>query len=129
MARPLSRLLSRRMYQQWTPFQKTPGSVSRALRAPIQKPAGRRTYSTGPNPRPRKSPIKIWPFIAITLAGSGAYILMVRSRAGTSQSTVTIQDVYLEMPSQAHFESRFNDQEFQAELQPHLHFMMSSSKL
>ncbi|TVY30423.1 Uridylate kinase [Lachnellula hyalina] len=80
MAHPLSRLLSRRMCQQWTPFQKTPGSVSRALRSPIQKPAGRRAYATGPNPNPGQNPLKIWPFIAITLLGTGSYILMVRSR-------------------------------------------------
>ncbi|TVY49096.1 Uridylate kinase [Lachnellula occidentalis] len=81
MALPLSRLLSRRMCQQLTPFQKTPGSISRTLRAPLQKPAGRRAYGTGPNPHPGQNPFKIWPFIAITLLGTGSYILMVRSRA------------------------------------------------
>ncbi|TVY53372.1 Uridylate kinase [Lachnellula cervina] len=76
MAHALSRMLSRRMCQQWTPLQKTPGSTSRVLR----QPAGRHAYATGPNPRPGQNPFKIWPFIAITLAGTGSYILMVRSR-------------------------------------------------
>ncbi|TVY19112.1 Uridylate kinase [Lachnellula arida] len=76
MAHPLSRMLSRRICQQWTPFQ----TISRALRTPIRQPAGRRAYATGPNPRPGQNPFKIWPFVAITLAGTGSYILMVRSR-------------------------------------------------
>lgn len=93
MAHPLSRLLSRRVCQQRTPFPKTPSFASRNLQASAQKPLGRRSYATGesgPNPKSGKSPLKVWPFIAIALAGSGAYVLMVRSRASTSQSTITM---------------------------------------
>lgn len=47
---------------------------------------------SGPRPTPGQSPFKIWPFVAITLMGTGSYILMVRSRDGscTSKSFVSI---------------------------------------
>ncbi|KFY51413.1 hypothetical protein V497_09136, partial [Pseudogymnoascus sp. VKM F-4516 (FW-969)] len=38
---------------------------------------------SGPNPKPGQSPFKIWPFVAITLLGTGSYILMARSRDGS----------------------------------------------
>ncbi|KAI9841469.1 MAG: bifunctional uridylate/adenylate kinase [Sclerophora amabilis] len=49
----------------------------------------RRAYSTShpppppppPPPRRRSSPLRVWPFIFITLAGSSSYILLVRARA------------------------------------------------
>ena len=31
--------------------------------------------------RPNQSPLKVWPFLAILVAGSGTYVLMVKSRA------------------------------------------------
>src|SRR5579862_3126615 len=45
--------------------------------------AVRRPYSTGPNPTPGRSPLRVWPFVLITLSGSVAYVLLVKSRAGT----------------------------------------------
>lgn len=42
----------------------------------------RRTYVLGRNPTPGQSPLRIWPFVLITLAGTASYALMVRSRAG-----------------------------------------------
>ena len=85
MAHPMPSLLSRRLFQQPTTFRKISSPLSRRFRAPIHKSPARRTYATGesgPNPKPGQNPFKIWPFIAITLAGSGAYVLMVKSRAG-----------------------------------------------
>ncbi|KAH6666644.1 adenylate kinase-domain-containing protein [Halenospora varia] len=79
MAHPMPRLFSRRVCQQFTPFAKP----SRNLRRQFQSRGGKRSYATGekgPNPTPGQSPFKIWPFVAITLMGSGAYALMVRSR-------------------------------------------------
>lgn len=55
---------------------------SRARTPIFQAPALNRTYGSGPNPNPGRSPLKVWPFIAITLLGTGSYTLMVRSRAG-----------------------------------------------
>ncbi|RKF64137.1 Uridylate kinase [Erysiphe neolycopersici] len=46
-----------------------------------------RNYGSGPNPNPTQNPIKIWPFVAITLLGSGAYALMVKSRTEMSTSS------------------------------------------
>jgi hypothetical protein len=78
---PTTRLFARRFCAQFAPLSKPSSPILRNLRSP----ASRRTYATGekgPNPKPGQSPFKVWPFIAITLAGSGAYVLMVRSRAG-----------------------------------------------
>lgn len=78
MAQPLPRF-SRRFLQHSSPFQSLPRT--RSFRPQFHANAkSTRGYSTG---GPSKSPLKIWPFVAITLVGSGAYALMVRSRAGT----------------------------------------------
>ncbi len=82
MAQPFLKVSSRRFCQQSTPFFRASNPIPRNFRgSPF-----RRNFATGekgPNPIPGKSPFKIWPFVAITLVGSGAYILMVNSRAGT----------------------------------------------
>ena len=61
--------------------------MPRTFSAPISKAPARRTYAStgesGPNPTPGQNPFKIWPFVAIVLAGSGAYVLMVNQRKGT----------------------------------------------
>ncbi|KAI6249790.1 Uridylate kinase [Erysiphe necator] len=49
--------------------------------------SSQRNYGSGPNPNPNQNPIKVWPFIAITLLGSGAYALMVNSRTEMSASS------------------------------------------
>lgn len=88
MAHPLPRLASRRLCQVSTPFPRTSNSLPRTFRAAECNFPARRTYATGesgPNPTPGKSPFKIWPFVAITLGGSGLYALMVKSRAGMKQ--------------------------------------------
>lgn len=93
MAHPLPRILSRRLCQQSFTFGKVSNSLHRSFQAQIRNSTARRSYATGesgPNPRPGQSPFKIWPFIAITLVGSGAYVLMVKSRAGTRQSLFSI---------------------------------------
>ncbi|PMD39823.1 UMP-CMP kinase [Hyaloscypha variabilis F] len=80
MAHPLPRFFARRFCQQSSPFPRASNSFPRRFQA---NPSPRRNYATGesgPNPRPGQSPFKIWPFVAITVVGSGAYILMVRSR-------------------------------------------------
>ncbi|KAI9832378.1 MAG: bifunctional uridylate/adenylate kinase [Sarea resinae] len=59
-------------------------STPTASSSPFQRHAQhsfRRAYATGPNPTPGQSPLKVWPFVAITLAGGGAYVLLVNSRA------------------------------------------------
>ena len=94
MAQPLPRFLSRRLCQSTFLKQQTP--IPRTFRLQFPKATARRTYATGesgPNPRPGQNPFKVWPFIAITLAGSGAYVLMVKSRAGTFQSLHQLQNV------------------------------------
>jgi hypothetical protein len=93
MAHQVSRFLSRRLYQQ-SPFQKISNPAIRTFRAPKSRS---RTYATGsgPNPRPGQSPFKVWPFIAITLVGSGAYALMVRSREGkTLMASIQIANLF-----------------------------------
>ncbi|KAH8792712.1 adenylate kinase-domain-containing protein [Hyaloscypha finlandica] len=80
MAHPLPRIFSRRIYQQSSPSARASNLFPRRFQV---NSAPRRSYATGesgPNPRPGQNPFKIWPFVAITVAGSGAYILMVRSR-------------------------------------------------
>ncbi|KAI1003775.1 hypothetical protein K3495_g4433 [Podosphaera aphanis] len=65
---------------------------SRALRKPhashsvIRSAPAYRSYGRGSNPTPGQSPFKVWPFIAVTLLGTGAYIMMVNSRVDTSNS-------------------------------------------
>ncbi|KAA8577266.1 hypothetical protein EYC84_007242 [Monilinia fructicola] len=76
MAQPLP-LFSRRLFQ--TPSRLHHLSRARGHGSPFANPS-RGYANTG---GPRNGPLKIWPFVAITLAGSGAYALMVRSRAGT----------------------------------------------
>lgn len=49
--------------------------------------SSQRNYGSGPNPNPNQNHIKVWPFIAITLLGSGAYALMVNSRTEMSASS------------------------------------------
>ena len=44
----------------------------------------KRPYGSGPNPTPGRSPLKVWPFILITLIGTASYTYMVRSRAGST---------------------------------------------
>ena len=39
----------------------------------------RRNYSSRPNPNQQQ--VKVWPFILIFLAGTGAYVSMVKARA------------------------------------------------
>ncbi|KAF7949552.1 uncharacterized protein EAE97_003061 [Botrytis byssoidea] len=86
MAQPLPRF-SRRFLQQSSPFQSLPRT--RSFRPQFHANAkSTRGYSTG---GPSKSPLKIWPFVAITLVGSGAYAMMVRSRAGTDMAPPTPQ--------------------------------------
>ena len=64
------------------------------LRSPNTPP--RAVYSSRLNPksqhsrafasgRPNHSPLKVWPFVAITVLGSVSYFFMVRSRAGQEQ--------------------------------------------
>ncbi|SLM38881.1 uridylate kinase [Lasallia pustulata] len=48
----------------------------RARDSIFQLSTPRRTYGSGPNPTPGRSPLKVWPFIAITLVGTGSYTLM-----------------------------------------------------
>jgi len=91
MAHPLPRFFSRRFCQRSSPFSKASNSFPRRFQA---NSAPRRSYATGesgPNPRPGQSPFKIWPFVAITVAGSGAYILMVRSRVGMRRRLLSFQ--------------------------------------
>jgi hypothetical protein len=109
MAQPLPRFLSRRFCQQSSLFTR----ASNTFRSPIRNSPARRSYATGesgPNPRPGQSPFKVWPFVAITVAGSGAYILMVRSRTGTEHAFLFLNcDPSL---LKFNFESRFNSQRF-----------------
>lgn len=91
MAHQLPRLASRRLCQVSTPFPRPSNSLPRTFRASKRNFQARRSYATGesgPNPTPGKSPFKIWPFVAITLGGSGLYALMVKSRAGMKQLAV-----------------------------------------
>jgi hypothetical protein len=89
MAHPLPRFLSRRLRQQSSAFSWSSNPLRENFQVQIRNSITRRSYATGesgPNPRPGQSPFKIWPFIAIAVAGSGAYVLMVRSRLGMDQS-------------------------------------------
>jgi hypothetical protein len=85
MARSLLRLFSQRLASSaCKPNSRLPSSHHHLFSPSSRSRLHRRTYATGPNPRPGQSPFKVWPFIAITLAGTGAYVLMVRNRAGMS---------------------------------------------
>lgn len=81
MSRPMCRLFTQRL------------GASTRLSAPartlLRNPAGRRFASgeSGPNPKPGQNPFKVWPFVAITLLGTGSYILMARSRDGSCTLT------------------------------------------
>jgi len=93
MAHPLPRFLSRRLWQQSSAFSWSSNPLRENFQVQIRNSITRRSYATGesgPNPRPGQSPFKIWPFIAIAVAGSGAYVLMVRSRLGMGQSLFSI---------------------------------------
>lgn len=87
MARPLLRLFSQRLAR---PVPKSSTNLTSSFR-PVQNASSKsrlpryRTYipGSGPNPSPGQK-LKVWPFVAVTLAGTGAYILIVRSRVGTS---------------------------------------------
>lgn len=86
MACQIPKFFSRRVCQPSSPFQKLSSQAPRSLRASIRNSPARRNYATGesgPKPKPGQSPFKIWPFVAITLVGSGAYMLMVKNRTGT----------------------------------------------
>ncbi|RFU35175.1 hypothetical protein B7463_g1123, partial [Scytalidium lignicola] len=74
-------MFSRRLCQQFSALQRASYPVKGSFRASIPKEPARRCYATGgQGPTPNKSPMKVWPFLALTLAGSGLYMLMVRSR-------------------------------------------------
>jgi UMP-CMP kinase len=82
MAQPISRRFAQRMSTSTHSF--TLHTTPRTLRT--QAPAFRaqarsqfRSYSSTKG----SNPIKVWPFVAIIAAGSGAYALMVKQRAGT----------------------------------------------
>ncbi|KAH7364483.1 adenylate kinase-domain-containing protein [Rhexocercosporidium sp. MPI-PUGE-AT-0058] len=89
MAHPLPRLFSRRFCQPSAlprSLNSTPRTSFRsALRNPSQ--TTRRGYASG---NPNSSPLKVWPFVGIVLAGSGAYALMVRSRVEMPPTTEQI---------------------------------------
>ncbi|CZS91177.1 probable uridine-monophosphate kinase (UMP-CMP kinase) [Rhynchosporium agropyri] len=89
MAHPLPRLFTRRFCQA-SSFHRSLNSTSRTLfRSSIRNPtpATRRGYASG---NPSSSPLKIWPFVGIVVAGSGAYALMVRSRVDMPPTTEQI---------------------------------------
>jgi hypothetical protein len=113
MAHPLPRIFSRRIYQQSSPSARASNLFTRRFQV---NSAPRRSYATGesgPNPRPGQNPFKIWPFVAITVAGSGAYILMVRSRTGTRNGFFCN---CLSSPFQARIRELFSQTTFQATL-------------
>jgi UMP-CMP kinase len=101
MAHQIPKIFSRRVCQPSSTFQKFSNPISRTFRAPVRNAPARRSYATGesgPKPKPGQSPFKIWPFFALTLAGSGAYMLMVKSRTGTFKlykSTAPLRRVQL----------------------------------
>ncbi|KAJ5032435.1 uncharacterized protein L3040_009040 [Drepanopeziza brunnea f. sp. 'multigermtubi'] len=86
MAHPLPRLFTRRFCQPST-FPKTFNSTPRTFRASIRNSPARRSYASG---NPNSSPLKIWPFVGIIFAGSGAYVLMVKSRVEMAESNAQI---------------------------------------
>lgn len=80
MASTFPQFFSRRVCQS-SPLSRFSQSIPRNSPS-IRNLSARRSYASGPNPTPGKNPLTIWPFLAITLVGSGAYALMVKSRAG-----------------------------------------------
>ncbi|KAG9241644.1 adenylate kinase-domain-containing protein [Calycina marina] len=84
MAQQIPRFISRRFRQQASLFCRFSAPVPRPFAPPPKVPALRRTYAStgesGPNPNPGQNPFKIWPFVAIFAAGTGAYVLMVNQR-------------------------------------------------
>jgi hypothetical protein len=116
MAHQIPRLFTRRACQPYS-FQTFSNTFPRAVRAPIRNAPARRSYATGesgPKPKPGQSPFKIWPFIAITLAGSGAYMLMVKSRNGMFTSHRDAHGVpRLELDSRAALRARLQAMQVQ----------------
>merc|ERR1711939_980079 len=90
MAHALPRLFSRRFCQP-AALPRSLNSTSRtSFRTSIRNspsPASRRGYASG---NPNSSPLKVWPFVGIALAGSGAYALMVKSRVEMPPTTEQI---------------------------------------
>jgi hypothetical protein len=116
MAHPISRFLSSRLCQPSSLFLKQQSFIPRTFHPQFPKSAARRSYATGesgPNPKPGQNPFKVWPFVAITLAGSGAYALMVKSRAGTFPLLHLRPEGMSLKLSRAQFESRFKNQHSQ----------------
>lgn len=112
MARPLLRLLSQRLGGSNQKFGSSVPSIRQPfqVRSLKQRWPSQRTYATGSGPKtkPGQSPFKVWPFVAITLAGTGAYVLMVRSRAGMSiVSFITLRRATRAPCRNKKFESRF----------------------
>lgn len=110
MAQHMPKMFSRRICRQLSPFQILSNPVSRTFRASIRNSPAQRSYATGesgPNPKPGQSPFKVWPFVAITVAGSAAYMLMVKSRTGTYHRRSGVK-CWL---SEGQFESRFKNQD------------------
>jgi hypothetical protein len=117
MAHTLPRFLSRRLWQQSSSFSRYSNPLRENFQAQFRNTITRRSYATGesgPNPRPGQSPFKVWPFIAIAVAGSGAYVLMVRSRLGMCQSLFQFHIIPFKAPIR---ESRFVLPTFQNTLQ------------
>ncbi|KUJ22516.1 UMP-CMP kinase [Mollisia scopiformis] len=87
MASTLPRFLPRRLCQS-SPLPRFSQSIPRKS-PPLRNLnlSTRRGYASGPNRTPGNNPLKIWPFVAIVLAGSGAYVLMVRSRVDMAPAT------------------------------------------
>jgi hypothetical protein len=81
MSRPMCRLFTPRL---GAPLR---ANFAAAPRTPLfRNPAAGRRFASGesgPNPKPGQNPFKVWPFVAITLLGTGSYILMARSRDGS----------------------------------------------
>ncbi|CZR50834.1 probable uridine-monophosphate kinase (UMP-CMP kinase) [Phialocephala subalpina] len=97
MATTLPRFLSRRLCHS-SPLPRFSQSIPRNSPSPFHSSA-RRSYSSGFKDTPGRSPFKIWPFVAITLAGSGAYALMVKSRADMAPTTEQIAAPKKETPT------------------------------
>lgn len=82
MARPFSRLFCRRFINpSASPIR---ASVLRTQRPTNTSHTFKRFVAGGP--RPPKNELTVWPFVAIFALGTGAYVLMVQSRIGKSNS-------------------------------------------
>lgn len=78
--------MSRPMCRLFTPRLGASARLSQTPRTLFRNPAAGRRFASGesgPNPKPGQNPFKVWPFVAITLLGTGSYILMARSRDGS----------------------------------------------